>query len=233
MDRSKQVLERILKNQQTLAKQLEITGQAVSCLITDKQPGFQRSGGHRVCLMQGREEKEQTSNICSARKVCEQMAALEEDKSAQVEKTMFHAPMAVVWDDELTHNIDTNDDLLQQLAHGEEYLEAVCSVSDERPLVDVLWDEEMQSDKDMHDGLLQQLASGQEYFDSEQMALKVEHKVEEVDTDAIDDFLLGDLNFAGVVFDEMTHKDVIWDEKLSTGLNTDHASTQTMSHCRN
>ncbi|CAN6341111.1 unnamed protein product [Urochloa humidicola] len=188
-DVSSKVLKQILKNQQTLARQIEVTEQIVV----------------QLSINQMNNRKEEPPNSTSSDIVVDDV------------------PVEVIWDEEM---VSANQN---QLAHGDDYLEAGCIVLDERPQVEVLWDEQMQFDKGMHDGLLQQLASGQEYFDSEQMTVKVEHKVEEVDTDAIDAFLLGDLNFASVVFDEMPNKDLIWDEELSVGLNTNLVSLQELT----
>ena len=63
---------------------------------------------------------------------------LEEDTAAQAEQFMFKAPVAsmgiahnlfdemlplnVVWDEELLHDLESHDGLLEQLARSEEYL---------------------------------------------------------------------------------------------------------------
>jgi len=86
----------------------------------------------------------------------------------------------VVWDVELLQSIDSQDGLLQQLAHGVDdqiqsknvypmLFESDAGLEYDEMLDKVVWDEEMSAELDMNNNLLQLLASSGGYPDDEQV----------------------------------------------------------------
>ena len=88
---------------------------------------------------------------------------------ASSEELAVTHPTEVIWDDDMSSQINTYGGLLQQLAHSREHMSGDENTpSSELVISQMVWDEEL-FHNDSHDGLLQQLALGGECWNGEKM----------------------------------------------------------------
>jgi len=108
-------------------------------------------------------------------------------------------PLEVTWDEEIQADINTHQGLLQQLALGVDDENTKHTVDCQ----DVVCDAELLEGIDCQDDQLQQLVHGEDY----QMQCKKVHP-------------MLSKSDAGLEFNELPHKDVIWDEDMPSDLDT-------------
>lgn len=93
-------------------------------------------------------------------------------------------------------------------------------VFDKNPLTDVVWDDEPQHGLDSHTGLLEQIAQGGRHFiDGQELIARLDFNDEQNSVNGMPLPLDFGFDSVNVLFSEMPHEMVVWDEEVPSNLN--------------